>query len=178
MRFSTKRIVLKTKRLRLIPLNAGQLQQCLYNFQLVEAALGLEPSDSQLGEPVKKAIEMKLQKIAIDPGNAAWYTYWLIVLKKENRNIGLIGFKGTPDEKKEVEIGYGLQGFYQGNGYMTEAAGCLVNWAFEQNSGLTVIAETNKGNLASQSVLQRLEFEPYDETELTIWWRLQAEKTP
>ena len=169
--------MLQTKRLQLIPLRAELLQQCLFDFQLVEAALNLKSGNFHLGEPVKKAIEMKLQKIAMDPENTAWYTYWLIVLKKENRNIGLVGFKGAPGEKKEVELGYGLQGFYQGNGYMTEAAGRLVDWAFEQNPGLTVIAETNKSNHSSQSVLKRLEFEPYDETELTIWWRLQAEKT-
>ena len=178
MRFSINSIVLHTIRLRLIPLNAEQLRQCLNNFQIVEADLDLEISDFRLGEPVKKAIEMKLQKMAIDPENIAWYTYWLIIMKSENRNIGLIGFKGAPDEEKEVEIGYGLQGSYQGNGYMTEAAGRLVDWAFKQIPGLTVIAETNKNNQASQSVLQRLKFEPYDETELTIWWLLQAESSP
>jgi len=176
LRFSSRKIVLQTKRLQLIPLSFEHLQHCLQNFQLVETALNLELSDFQLGEPVRKAIEMKLQKMAIDPNNLAWYTYWLIVLRSENRNIGLIGFKGAPNAKHEVEIGYGLQGSYQGNGYMTEAAACLVNWALDQVPGLTVVAETNKSNLASQSVLKRLEFKPYDESELTIWWRFQAQK--
>ncbi len=168
--------MLETKRLLLIPLRAENLRQCLSNFQLVEEALNLDRSDYHFSEPVRKAIEMKLQKIAIDPAHFEWYTYWLIVLKRKNRNIGLIGFKGVPDDHKEVEIGYGLQGSYQGNGYMTEAAECLVNWAQEKIPGLTVIAETNKNNLASQAVLQRLEFEPYDESALTIWWRSKTKK--
>ncbi len=43
-----------------------------------------------------------------DMSNSMWYMLKQIVLVTENKIIGGICFKGSPNENGEVEIGYGL----------------------------------------------------------------------
>lgn len=54
------------------------------------------------------------------PEKRVWYTLWQMELK-ENPNVvvGSFCFKGL-GEKGSVEIGYGLNDGFCGNGYMTE----------------------------------------------------------
>lgn len=163
---------IESERLTLHPLSLEYLEVCLHDFQQMEEALGLEVTDTTLSEPVRRAIALKVLKIAENPQDYEWHTYWLVILKEENRAIGLIGFKGSPDEHNEVEIGYGIELPYRGRGFVTEAARRLIEWAQERMSGLAVLAETDKSNVPSERVLEKLGFAKTSETEFTSWWKL------
>ena len=50
-----------------------------------------------------------------------FYTIWIVIDKTLNRLVAELGFKGLPDERSEIEIGYGTFPLSRGQGYMTEA---------------------------------------------------------
>ena len=85
---------------------------------------------------------------------------------KDRTNGALLGgcaFKGHPDAEGVVEIAYGIDPAYQRRGYATEASQALI--AFARNSGLVrvVRAHTRAGNVASERVLAKCDFQPIGE---------------
>ncbi len=88
-----------------------------------------------------------------------WYTSWKMCLKENGQQIGDAGFKG-PAQNGRVEVGYGIIEQYQGQGYATEGAKAVCDWALRQNGVQVVEAETEPSNKASQNVLRKLGFVP------------------
>ena len=117
---------LTTARLRLRSLSKIQLNYCLNNMNELEKELGLSISKKLVDDNVVRAINMKLNKMTkADLEFHDWFTYWLIIINNKPIGIGLIGFKGYPNEKGETEIGYGIDSDYWNQGYMTEAVKIL-----------------------------------------------------
>ena len=79
-----------------------------------------------------------------------------IVEKSSGLSIGGIGFKGSPNERGEVEIGYGIAHSYQNQGLASEAVAALCDFA--RRGARFVIAETDRDNLASQRLLEKCGF--------------------
>ena len=163
---------LETEKLKLIPLNVHNLRYLIEDRRKMERNLGVKINDTELEESEIIALRTSLQKVIENKEDYLWYTNWVIVLKKENRMIGGLCFKGCPDEKGRVEIGYGMQDKYRGKGYMTEAVKKLINWAFSFNNVTEVIAETEKDNLPSHRVLEKVGMQKYEENEKMFWWRI------
>jgi [ribosomal protein S5]-alanine N-acetyltransferase len=90
---------------------------------------------------------------SVDP----WRHWFNIVLSDTDRIVGSCGFKGPPAEGF-VEIAYGIEPGHQGNGYATEAAEALTNFAFVQNVP-TVRAHTLPEVNASTRVLTKCGFQ-------------------
>ena len=164
--------ILENKRLKLIPLDDYNLRLLVKDRQKMERNLGVKINDTELEESEIIALRTSLQKVIENKEDYLWYTNWVIVLKKENKIIGGLCFKGCPDEKGRVEIGYGMQDEYRCKGYMTEAAKELINWAFSFKSVTEIIAETEKDNLPSHRVLEKVGMEKYEENEKMFWWKL------
>lgn len=139
-----KEITLKTKRLLLRPMPLGELEQKVQSMAQGE---------------LRQAYQEMLDGCRNAPKDWLWYTPWSILLKSDGALIGDIGFKG-PQKRGTVEWGYGLEEAYQGQGYMTEAARMLLDWAFSQPDVYAVEAETLCDNAASQRVLEKLDFKP------------------
>ena len=139
-----KEIILKTKRLILRPMPLKELEQ-----KILQMAQGEE----------RKAYTQMLEGCRSHPEDWLWYTPWSITLKENGIAIGDICFKG-PQHNGAVEWGYGLNEAYQGQGYMTEAARVLLEWAFSQKDVYAVEAETLAENTVSQAVLRKLDFKP------------------
>jgi len=164
--------ILETKKLKLIPLDDYNLRLLVKDRRKMERNLGVKITDTKLEESEIIALRTSLQKVIENKEDYLWYTNWVIVLKKENRIIGGLCFKGSPDEKGKVEIGYGMQDEYRCKGYATEAVKELINWAFSFNNVTEVIAETEKNNLPSHRVLEKVGMEKYEENEKMFWWRI------
>ena len=148
--------ILETERLKLIPLDAQNLRWSIKDRQKMERNLGVKITDVKLEEPVKTAMRTSLRKVLENKKDYLWFTNQEIVLKKENRIIGGLCFKGCPDEKGRVEIGYGMQDKYRCKGYATEAVKESINWAFSFNNVTEIIVETEKDNLPSHRVLEKI----------------------
>jgi [ribosomal protein S5]-alanine N-acetyltransferase len=104
--------------------------------------------------------------------NPLYYTFWTIISKQENIMVADCCFKGEPNEKGEIEIGYGTYPAFEGKGFMTEAVGEMGRWAFEQPHVQSVIAQTDPSNIASQKILEKNNFVEYGRTAENILWRI------
>ena len=167
-----KMFVLETKKLKLIPLDAQNLRWSIEDRRKMERNLGVKITDTELEKPVKTAMRTSLKMVLENKKDYLWFTSWEIVLKKENRIIGGLCFKGCPDEKGRVEIGYGMQDEYRCKGYATEAVKELINWTLSFNNITEIIAETEKDNLPSHRVLGKVGMEKYEENEKMFWRRI------
>ncbi|WP_238323304.1 GNAT family N-acetyltransferase [Planococcus antarcticus] len=70
-----------------------------------------------------------VKELADDPTLYGWGS-WLVLRKSDDVFLGDAGFKGKPNAKREVEIGYGFLESFWRRGYGTEAVGGLIDWAF------------------------------------------------
>ena len=146
----------RTPRLNLVPLSTQQLKWTLASPETLEQNLGIKFDTAIIDENVIRAIGMKLKKMAELPVEQhLWQTYWLIVERKTQTGIGLIGFKSPPDDAGLSEVGYGIASAWQNRGYMSEALRGLLDWAFEQPDCLGITATTVE-NPASRRVLEKL----------------------
>jgi len=166
--------MLSTARLDLIPLNRHPLQLFPDKPGELERVLGFPVSRDIVTGAVRRAIRLKLEKMArADSARWNWYTYWLAVLREHPFGAGLFGFKGFPGRNGEAEIGYGIDPAYQGRGYSTAAVVALIGWAFAEPACRAVIApDVFRSNIASQRVLAKAGLTVYAETGLTLSFRI------
>ncbi len=134
--------MLTTKRLKLYPASREQMESMI----------------AQTRDPeLRKAYGEMLAAALGDPDRWAWFAMWRIELH-DGTLVGDLCFKGLrPDGR--VEIGYGLQEAWFGQGYATEAVSAAIDWAFLQPGVLAVEAETDPSNRASMRVLQKCGFQ-------------------
>lgn len=166
---------IQTERLNLIALTANQLHLLLDAPEQLEQQLGFPISRENIADPVRRAVGMKLAKMAAAAKELhPWCTYWLVVIAAVPYGAGLAGFKGAPDEDGIVEIGYGIDPAYRNQGYTTEAVQALIAWAFQDPACSSVIAPgTRKDNPASNRVLAKVGMRVYDEAEDALSWRIE-----
>jgi RimJ/RimL family protein N-acetyltransferase len=157
----------------LLALTLEQLGLYLTHPDRLEEELGFPMSRAILTQPVQRAIRIKMDKMAQAEESAhSWYTYWLIIVADEPFGAGMAGFKGYPDERGEVEIGYGIDPDWQNKGYMTEAVRAMIAWAFAHSYCRSVIAPgVLKSNPASSRVLEKVGMHIYQETADSLSWR-------
>ncbi|MED3329797.1 GNAT family N-acetyltransferase [Bacillus thuringiensis] len=98
---------------------------------------------------------------------------WYVIRKEDDIVLGDIGFKGKPNEKQTVEIGYGFIEKYWNQGYATEAVRELIDWAFKTGEVETIIAETLLDNYSSIRVLEKLHMKRVNATETMINWKIE-----
>jgi RimJ/RimL family protein N-acetyltransferase len=81
--------------------------------------------------------------------------------------IGAGGYVCPPNKIGEVEIGFSIVKTWRGQGYATEFAKALVEWAFEDCRVRKIIANTTIQNQASCKVLKKTGFQCPDNGEKT-----------
>jgi RimJ/RimL family protein N-acetyltransferase len=158
----------------LLPLDRQNLQLSLDAPWRMEANLKLQAHVSIPEGDLREAVEEMLSGVLQNPASWLWYTHWQIVLRAESRIIGGLCFKGPPDCSGEVEVGYGMEPSYRGQGYMSEALQASVTWALQQPGVTAVCSETAKANAASRRVLEKSGFVPHMETDRHLRWRFPA----
>ena len=141
-------IIIKTKRLKLYPLSNEEIQTLI---------------DDSEDEGLACAYSQMLLECKNNPCKREWHAPWTMETKDGN-NIGELGFKG-PASDNSVEIGYGINKEFEGQGYTTEAANSLIEWAFDNEGVLFVEAEADENNAASIRVLEKLGFVKYGQGE-------------
>ena len=170
-------MTIETERLVLVMLKPKQLKTLAIDVSKLEKEMECSYQGEEIDD-VYKNILLTLEAKLIEESNInlhLWYTFWLIIKKEDNVIVGTIDFKGEPNAKGEVEIGYGLGKQHEHHGYMTEAVQAFCKWGRDKKDIKYIIAETKIDNIASQRVLQRCGFVEYDR-DSTIWWRLYGFK--
>jgi len=164
---------LDTKRLIIIPLTYNQLTKYIQVDGSLEKELEVNFFPRNVPPELADAfIKTIFPAVANEKNNYFFSTLWTIILKKKNVMAGDLCFKGAPNEKGEIEIGYGTYDLFKGNGYMTEAILAIAKWAFEQQDICAIVAETDSSNIPSHRVLEKSGFKKYLYIENMIWWRL------
>ena len=90
--------------------------------------------------------------------------------------IGDICIVGETNSTGEIEIGYGTYDEFQKKGFMTEAVGGMIKWATTQPKIFSIIASTEKNNIASYTILQKNHFLKVSESETMFHWKLVIKK--
>jgi RimJ/RimL family protein N-acetyltransferase len=164
-------MTIETDRLYLTPLTAGQLRLWVEDISVLERELNChyraEPMTGFFLDIVKGQLEITER----DKVNYLYHSFWFLIRKSDRVVVGSADFKDIPNERNEVEIGYGLGRGFERNGYMTEAIRAMCEWALKQPGIDNIIAETDTDNPRSQNILTRCGFAKYKQDE-TIWWRL------
>lgn len=147
---------IQTARLGFIPMNADGIDAAMAGEKELQAYLGKKAVDGLI-EPIhiERVFPIRLEKVRRNPENAKWYG--LIVEKASDTVIGMMGFKNPPDTDGLIEIGYGINAQYRGNGYAFEMAHALKQWAFSQETvkGITATGIL-KENLPSIRIVEKL----------------------
>jgi [ribosomal protein S5]-alanine N-acetyltransferase len=86
------------------------------------------------------------------------YGLWLIRLQADCPPIGAVGLR--PLGNLGLEVFYSLIPASWGNGYATEAAGGVIDYALRTLGVAEVFAEVDAGNAASAAVIERLGMTP------------------
>jgi [ribosomal protein S5]-alanine N-acetyltransferase len=164
---------IQTQRLRIIPLTKEQLVNYSIPDYSLENSLNVNLISRIVPEFLANVIKNKILPSVSDTSkNSLYYTFWTSILKQENIMVGDLCFKGEPNENGEIEIGYGTYPAFEGKGYMTEAVGAMIKWAFAQPNVQAVTAQTDPSNIASQKILEKNNFIQYGQTDENILWRI------
>lgn len=119
---------------------------------------------SQTVPELKEAYRQMLDGCLRHPDQRQWYAVWNIELNDEGRAVvGNLSFKGL-EADGILEIGYGTNPGYEGQGLMTEAVMAVVRWAAAQEGVKQIEAETEENNAASKRVLEKAGFVPNGKT--------------
>ena len=102
-----------------------------------------------------KDIELFIEERLQDYDNILFYKIEII---PSLELVGTIVLKNFDREKAYAEIGYELFPQFQGQGLMTIASKIIIDMAFEVLGLKELEAFTNKDNLKSRKLLERLEF--------------------
>jgi len=112
-------------------------------------------------------INRTLEKHKIPSG----FELWMIVRKDNMKVVGDIGFYGRPNEKGEVEVGYGLVDEERGKGFGYEAAKAIVDWATLQEEVRVIKADgVLITNIPSIRILEKIGMkEVYRDESVSCW---------
>ena len=160
-----------TQRLTLQALNLDQLSLLVSDLDQFKQELNIELADVILDENVRDALNYVINLFDGKKGDfGPWVTFWLMILKGKNSGIGMIGFKGKPDIRGEVEVGYGIAPAWRRKGLTTEALLGMIDWAFNQPGCKIVRADCFQTNKASIRVLEKAGFRLTGrKTDLLTW---------
>jgi [ribosomal protein S5]-alanine N-acetyltransferase len=146
--------LLETQRLKLLPYTLELKKETLAERANLTEMLGVAIPDAWPGADMLEALPFFIEVMEKDPLGLVWDG--IIIYKADQIAIGGIGFHGPPDEAGRVEIGYNIIPAYEGQGYATEMARRVIDWAF-QTPGIQVItAECLVDNLGSIRVLEKV----------------------
>lgn len=101
------------------------------------------------------------------------FEMWVIVKEESSIIIGDIGFKGQPNEKGEVEIGYGLVKEERKKGYGSEAVKAMVEWALNNDTVQCIKADCLINNIPSSKILEKIGMTEIMRDKDLIYWELR-----
>ena len=165
--------MIETERLILRPLTYDQLAKYIRADNSLEAEFRLNETSRAISLALKEALERTiLQNVSDKTKNYLYSTLWTVISKEDNKMVGDLCFVGEPNLNGEIEIGYGTYEKFQKKGFMTEAVAGMIKWTKTQPKVMSIIASTDKNNIASFIILIKNNFIKVGETETLFYWKL------
>ncbi|GLC29988.1 GNAT family N-acetyltransferase [Clostridium omnivorum] len=159
-----------TERLILIPVTLEITKSLLEHSTKEIEKLGIKtdekwPTDGTMD--ILPIINKTLDKYKVPSG----FEFWMIVNKDNMLVIGDIGFHGKPNEKGEVEIGYGLSENARRMGFGFEALKAIMSWLNYQDNVKTIKADCLISNIASARILEKVGMKEISRDQELIYWK-------
>lgn len=148
-------LTLSSPRLILIACSLSLARSIVLDRARAEAQLGVTIPDDWPLPGLRGFVPFYIQMLAGDPAMLGW-GMWLVVHAADRVVIGDVGFKGRTEGSDTVDIGYSIIPAYRNQGYASEAARTLIDWAFAQPGIERVIATCLPSNVPSIRVLEKL----------------------
>ena len=153
---------IRTERLLLMPATEEQLLAELIDHAALSAALHVDVTAEWPPEFYDAdAVRYTLEHLRANPEQRDWGFYYITLPERADQRatvIGAGGFKGPPDAKGEVELGYGVVPEFQRRGYATEAVRGMTKFAFRDLRVQAVVGLTIPSLIPSIGVLKKAEF--------------------
>lgn len=143
-----------TARLRLSAMRAGVIKSLLHRDTVTAGRLqGIEIPIVFLETIEEAFLKNQKERILQRPTSRSWCVR-VIIREEDDVVIGHCGFHGHPEDVGRAEIGYLVFENYRGNGYATEAALGLIDWARGQGAK-AVFAAVSPNNHSSIRVAEK-----------------------
>jgi ribosomal-protein-alanine N-acetyltransferase len=146
--------ILESQRLKLLPFTLELKKATLADRARLAEMLEVAIPDTWPGADLLEALPFFIEVMEKDPASLVWDG--IIIHKAERIAIGGIGFHGGPDEAGMVEIGYNIIPAYERQGYATEMARRVIEWAFHTPGIQVITAQCLDDNLGSIRVLEKV----------------------
>lgn len=144
---------LETERLQLLPFELELKRATMTERARLAEMLGVKIPASWPGGDLAEALPIFIERTEKDPAHRVWDG--IIIHTADQVAIGCIGFHGAPDETGMVEIGYNIIPEYEGQGYATEMARGVIDWALQTRGITRITAECLDTNIGSIRVLEK-----------------------
>jgi len=129
----------------------------------LELALGLwgDPQVTRFFDAREKLTPQEVQERLtreIAAQNNDGVQYWPIFMRSSREHVGCCGLRPYQPAQNIYEIGFHIRTCHWGNGYATEAALGVMQYAFQELTVNGLFAGHNPNNTASRYLLQKLGF--------------------
>ena len=160
-----------TGRLYLIPFTIGICEATLNHNYTVLTDMGITLGTGWPDEDTLDTLPRIINNLRLVT-EPTGFESWMIIEKETNAIIGDAGFKGRPDWRGDIDLGYGIISSARRRGYATEAAQGLIGWAFKQTGLKRITARCEASNAGSIKVIQALGFNNTGIREGLLHWEL------
>ncbi|SDQ79135.1 Acetyltransferase (GNAT) domain-containing protein [Virgibacillus subterraneus] len=161
---------INTDRLTLVTFTVEMMKATLIGQNQLGKITDYKAADEYPLEDYKQLLSYKIDRFTQYPEENEWEG--IIIHKKDNTIMGDMGFKGGPNEKGEMDLGYSIVPSYQGEGYATEMTIAMVNWGLQQQNVNKITASCSESNIPSIRVLEKTGFEQIRTEDKEIYWSI------
>ena len=167
----------RSPRLTLVPCGIEVAEAALLDRPKAEALLGVGLHPEWPGPDTGDFLPFYIRLLRSSPDFLSWGV-WLMVKEsvsgrqEERLVIGDLGYKGPPDEKGAIDIGYSVVPQERGKGYATEAVRALIDWAFGKPVVKLITADCEESNPASGAVLAEAGMKRNGRRQRLLHWKM------
>jgi len=165
-----------TARLRLLPCDAAVARAAVEAPERLPELLGLPVDPAWPSEDLLEVLPAWAEALELDARLQRWGLF-LVIERESGALVGDVGFKGAPDERGIVEIGYGIVPSRQGRGFATEAVAALIAWARLHPEAREIRAACYASNRASRRVLEKCGFRHFATDGSVLDWSLPLRRS-
>jgi RimJ/RimL family protein N-acetyltransferase len=103
-------------------------------------------------------LAVRLKRMTDDPEAAPWLTRAML-RRSDGAFVGDIGFHGKPNAARQAELGYTVEAEYRRQGYASEAALALIDWARREHAIRRFLVSISPSNAPSLGLAAKLGFQ-------------------
>ena len=163
----------ETRRLRLIPFSLDLKKAAIHDKARLIEMLGVSIPEQWPDPDLAEALPSFVENMENAPTYPVWD--WLAIHRLDQAVIGDIGFVGGPDQDGVVEVGYSIVPEYRKQGYATEMARSLIEWAIQEKSIKGITAACLNDNIGSIKVLEKIGMRQVEPDGIMLQWEIRQD---